>query len=80
MFFAGPISIKDGVVVTRPLARNAGMVEHHGPPEAVKLFRAWTKFVEKQRVTKEQAAKRLRSWIVQNEIRGVFGWMTTGIA
>ena len=29
--------------------------------------------VERQRVAKEQAAQRVRSWTVQNEIRGVLG-------
>ena len=31
------------------------------------------KVVERQRVAKERAAQRVRSWIVQNEMRGVLG-------
>ena len=36
--------------------------------------------VERERVAKEQAAKRVRSWTVCIEKRGVLGVMTTGAA
>ena len=36
--------------------------------------------VEKQRVTKERAAQRFRSWTVQNEMRGVLKRVSTGAA
>ena len=36
--------------------------------------------VERQRVTKEQAAQRVRSWAVQNEMRDVLGRVSTGAA
>ena len=36
--------------------------------------------VDRQRVTKERAAQRVRTWTVQNEIRGVLGRMTAGTA
>ena len=36
--------------------------------------------VERRRVVKERAAQRVRSWIVQNEIRGVLGRVSTGAA
>ena len=36
--------------------------------------------VESQRVAKERAAKRVRSWTVQNKMRGVLGQVSTGAA
>ena len=36
--------------------------------------------VERQRVAKEWAAQRVRSWTVQNEMRGVLGRVSTGAA
>ena len=36
--------------------------------------------VEKPRVAKEWAAQRVRSWTVQNEMRGVLGRVSTGAA
>ena len=36
--------------------------------------------VERQRVAKERAAQRVRSWTVQNEMRGVLGRVSTGAA
>ena len=36
--------------------------------------------VERQRVAKEQAAQRVRSWTEQNEMRGILGRMTAGAA
>ena len=36
--------------------------------------------VKRQRVAKEQAARRVRSWTVQNEMRGVLGRVSTGAA
>ena len=36
--------------------------------------------VERQRVAKERAAQRVRSWIVQNDMRGVLGRVTAGAA
>ena len=36
--------------------------------------------VEKQRVAKERAAQRARSWTVQNEMRGVLGRVSAGAA
>ena len=38
------------------------------------------KVVKRQRVAKERAAQRVRSWTVQNEMRGVLGWVSTGAA
>ena len=36
--------------------------------------------VKKQRVAKEQAVQRVRSWTVQNEMRGALGQVSTGAA
>ena len=36
--------------------------------------------VKGQRVAKEQAAQRVRSWTVQNEMRSVLGRMSAGAA
>ena len=36
--------------------------------------------VERQRVAKEQAAQRVRSWTVQNEMRAVMGRVSAGPA
>ena len=36
--------------------------------------------VERQRVAKERAAQKVRSWAVQNEMRGVLRRMTAGAA
>ena len=38
------------------------------------------KVVERQRVAKEQAAQRVPSWTVQNEMRSVLGRLSTGAA
>ena len=36
--------------------------------------------VERQRVAKERAAQRVRSWTVQNEMRGVLGRVSASAA
>ena len=36
--------------------------------------------VERQRVAKERAAQKVRSWTVQNEMRGVLGRVSAGAA
>ena len=36
--------------------------------------------VERQRVAKKRAAQTVRSWTVQNEMRGVLGQVSTGAA
>ena len=36
--------------------------------------------VERQRVAKKRAAQTVRSWTVQNEMRGVLGPVSTGAA
>ena len=34
--------------------------------------------VERRRIAKEQATQRVRSWTMQNEMRGVLGLMSAG--
>ena len=53
------------------------MSEDHGAPEAGKLKQ---KVEKRQRVAKEPAAQRIRSWTVQNEMRGVLRRVSTGAA
>ena len=53
------------------------MVEDHEAPEARQFSRAWARG---HRVAKEQAAQRVRSWSVQNEMRGVLGRVSAGAA
>ena len=59
------------VVVTRPLSRDGNMVGDHKPPEIAKLFRPRPEAVKRKVVAKKQAAQRIRSWTVQNEITHV---------
>ena len=39
-----------------------------------------TEVVERQKIAKEQATQRVRSWTVLNEMRGVLGRVCTGAA
>ena len=36
--------------------------------------------LERQKIAKERAAQRVRSWTVQNEMRGVLGRVPEGVA
>ena len=38
------------------------------------------KVVERQEIAKERATQRVRTWTVQNEMRGVLGRVSTGAA
>ena len=38
------------------------------------------KVVKRQKIAKKQAAQRVRSWKVQNEMRGVLGRVSAGVA
>ena len=51
------------------------MAEDHGAPEAGQLSRVWTRG---RRET--ESRQRVRSWAVQNEMRGVLGRVSTGAA
>ena len=70
----------DVIFLSRPLPRDGSMPDDHGVPEAGQLHKAGPKVVERQRVAKERAAQRVRSWTVQNEIRGVVGQVSAGAA
>ena len=56
------------------------MAEDHGAPEAGQLPRTWTRGRRETRVAKKRVAQRVRSWTVQNEMRGVPDLMTMGAA
>ena len=57
------------------------MAEHHPATETGQLPKALTRGRrERQRVAKERAAQRVRSWTVQNEMRSVLGRVSTGAA
>ena len=56
------------------------MAEDHGAPEAGQLSRSGLKVVERQRVAKEWAAQRVRSWTVQSEMRAVLERVSIGAA
>ena len=51
------------------------MAEDHGAPEAEKLPRLWTRGHKET-----ESRQRVRSWTVQNEMRGVLGRVSTGAA
>ena len=36
--------------------------------------------VERQKIAKEQVTQRVRSWTVQNEMKGVLGWVFASAA
>ena len=50
------------------------------PQKRDNLQRPRPEVVESQRVSKEGAAQRVRSWTVQNEMRGVLGRVSAGAA
>ena len=54
------------------------MAEDHGAPKAGQFPRAWAIDCKRQRVAKEQAAQRVRSWTVQNEMRGALRRVSAG--
>ena len=56
-----------------------GIAEDHRAPEAGQLPRAWIRG-RKDRVAKERAAQRVRSWKVQNKLRGVLRRVSSGAA
>ena len=63
------------LLFTGPLPRDGGMAGDHGALVAEQLPRVWT------RGRKEiESRQRVRSWTVQNEMRGVLGRVSTGAA
>ena len=59
------------VVVIRPLLKDGGIAKDHGAPG--NSLWSGPEVVERQRVTEERAARRVRSWTAQNEMTGVLG-------
>ena len=55
------------------------MAEDHGAPEAGKLPRVWTRG-RRDRESPKSERRRVRSWTVQNEMRGVLGRVSAGAA
>ena len=55
------------------------MGEDHGAPEAGQLPTAWTTG-RRQKIAKGRATQRVRSWTVQNEMRGVLAWESVSAA
>ena len=56
------------------------MTENYGTPEIGQLPGSGTEVIERQVVSKEQAAQSVRSWIMQIEMRVVLRRMTKGAA
>ena len=56
------------------------MAEYHGTQKPGNSPGPGPEVVERQRVVKKRAAQRVRSWTVQNEMRGVLERMSTGAA
>ena len=63
------------VVVTQPLPRDGDMAEDHRALEAGQLPMVWTR----GRSPKSERRK-VCSWTVQNEMRGVLGQVSAGAA
>ena len=59
------------------------MAKNHGAPEAEQPPPPpgpGPEVVQRQRVAKKRAAQKVRSWTVQNKIRGVLGRVSAGAA
>ena len=56
------------------------MAEDHGPHKLGNSPGPGPEIVERQRIAKEQAAQRVRSWTVQNEMSVVLGRVSAGAA
>ena len=67
------------VVVARPFPRDGDMAENHGAPEAGQLSRAWTRG-RRERESPMSERRRVCSWTVQNDTRGVLGRVSAGAA
>ena len=50
------------------------------PQKPGNLSRPGPKFEKRQRVAKERAEQRVRSWTMQNEMKGVLGRVSAGAA
>ena len=56
------------------------MAEDHGAPEAGQLHSVWTRGRKEAESPQRVSGARVRSWTVQNEMRGVLGRVSTGAA
>ena len=56
------------------------MAEDHGAPEAGQLPRVWTRGRREIESRQRVSGARVRSWTVQNEMRGVLGRVSTDAA
>ena len=56
------------------------MTEDHGALEAGQHPGSGPEVVERQRVVKDRASQRVRSWTMQNEMKGVLGRVSAGTA
>ena len=56
------------------------MAKDHGAPEAGQLPKPVPEVVERQRVAKDRATQRLRSWTVPNEMINILGRVSAGAA
>ena len=54
------------------------MAEDHGDPKPGNSPGPGLEVIKTQRAAKERAAQRVRSWTVQNEMRGVLGRVSKG--
>ena len=56
------------------------MAEDHETPEAGQLSRAWTRGHRETEIAKARATQRVRSWTMQNQLRGVIGRVSASAA
>ena len=68
------------VVITRLLPRDGVWRKTMEPQKTGSSPRSGPEVVERLRVAKERAAKRVRSWTVKNEMRGVLRRMSAEAA
>ena len=68
------------VVSARPLPCNGGMGKTMDPQKPGNSPWPRAEVLKRQRVAKERAAQRVRSWTGKNKIRGVLGRVSTGTA
>ena len=56
------------------------MAEDHGAPEAEQLPKAWTRDPRETESPPKRERRRVRSWTVHNEMRGVLGRVSASAA
>ena len=54
------------------------MAEHHGAPEVGQLPKAWTRGRRRTENRQRVSDAKIRTWTMQNEMRGVLGRVSTG--